>query len=65
MNISQSSLKYLRHFQRSPFNQIKNLTIPLEIKSEIRRILDAYISSITERKLNSPEFIKQISDDNG
>ncbi len=59
--VSQSSLKYLRHFQRSSYSQLKNLAIPLEKKNEVRKILDAYISSITERKLNSPEFIKQVS----
>jgi len=59
--VSQQALKYLRHFQRSSFQQVRNLDLTLTIKKELRKVLDPYISFITERKLNTPEFILQIN----
>jgi DNA repair protein RecO (recombination protein O) len=58
----QEVLKYLRYFQRSSFAKIQNLKLSPQNKKELRKILDPYIASITERKLNSPQFIKQIDD---
>lgn len=59
---SQDVLKYLRYFQRSNFIKIQNLKLSPQIKKEIRKVLDPYVASITERKLNSPQFIKQIDE---
>jgi len=61
---SQAVLKYLRYLQRSSFPKIQTLKLSPPIKNEMRKILDPYVASITERKLNSPQFIKQI-DKNG
>lgn len=59
---SQEVLKYLRYFQRSSFAKLENLNLSPENKKEMRRILDPYVASITERKLNSPQFIKQVDE---
>jgi len=59
---SQAVLKYLRHLQRSSFAKVQTLNLSPEIKKEMRKIMDPYIASVTERKLNSPQFIKQIDD---
>jgi DNA repair protein RecO (recombination protein O) len=59
---SQEALKYLRHLQRSNYKKIEDLKLSVEFKNEIRRILDPYVSSVTERKLNSPVFIQQINE---
>lgn len=59
---SQAVLKYLRYLQRSSFTKVENLNLSSEVKKEMRRIMDPYISSITERKLNSPQFIKQMDE---
>jgi DNA repair protein RecO (recombination protein O) len=58
----QQALKYLRNFQRNSFAKIANLNLSSENKKEMRKILDAYVASITERKLNSPQFIKQMDE---
>lgn len=58
--VTQETLKYLRHFQRSKFKELERLRIPKSVSKSMRRILDPYTSSITERKLKSPEFILQI-----
>lgn len=62
MPVSQGTLKYLRHFQRSNFDRLKNLRLTPEQKKDIRKVLDPYAAFITERKLNSPMFIQQIDD---
>lgn len=59
--VSHQTLKYLRFFQRSHYQKVKNLALPLSVKDEIRKIIDPYVSNITERKLNSPEFIRQMN----
>ena len=59
---SQEVLKYLRYLQRSGFTKIANLNLSSDSKKEMRKILDAYVASITERKLNSPQFIKQMDE---
>lgn len=59
---SQEVLKYLRYFQRSSFTKIASLSLSSENKKEMRKILDPYVASITERKLNSPQFIKQMDE---
>lgn len=61
----QATLKYLRHFQRSNFTAIMSLEIARPAQKELRKIMDAYVSSVTERRLNSPEFIQQIRRLNG
>jgi len=59
--VSQGTLKYLRHFQRSSFEKLKNLRLTPDQKKEMRKVLDPYTAFITERKLNSPMFIQQIT----
>jgi DNA repair protein RecO (recombination protein O) len=59
--VSQNTLKYLRHFQRSHFSKLANVKVNEKTRSEISRVLNPYISYVTERKLNSPEFLNQIN----
>ena len=59
--VSQHTLKYLRHFQRSSYSRLKDIGVDEKTGKEIYRILGAYIAYITERKLNSPDFLNQIN----
>jgi DNA repair protein RecO (recombination protein O) len=59
--VSQNALKYLRHFQRSAYSRLEEIKIDEKTGSEISRVIRSYISSVTERKLNSPEFLDQIN----
>ncbi len=59
--VSRNTLRYLRHFQRSPYSKLVDLCVDDKTALEITRVLGPYISYMTERKLNSPEFLKQIN----
>jgi DNA repair protein RecO (recombination protein O) len=58
---SKNTLRHLRHFQRSPYSKLAGLQVDDKTAREIYRLLNPYISYVTERRLNSPEFLKQIN----
>lgn len=62
--VSVEALRYLRHFQRSAFNNIINLDVPDKVQIEIDAIIQHYLSSIVERKLKAPEFMRQVKHKN-
>ena len=59
--VSQNTLKYLRHFQRSAYSKLAEIKVDEQTGREIYRVISPYISYVTERKLNSPEFLNQIN----
>jgi DNA repair protein RecO (recombination protein O) len=61
LRVSQETLKYLRHFQRSKFEKIKDLKLTDDQKNKMQKVLDPYTAFVTERKLNSAMFIQQIT----
>jgi DNA repair protein RecO (recombination protein O) len=56
--ISVNALKYLRHFQRSSYSEVKSVKIPVPIRREMESILREYITYLLERGLNTPGFIQ-------
>lgn len=58
--ISKDALRYLRHFQRSSYQEATKAQIKHEINIEIENLLQFYITYILERVLNTPSFIKRI-----
>lgn len=65
--VSMNALRYLRHLQRSSYAAIAEIEIPQKIRVEISALINSYIASIVERRLNAPEFIRQVThsaDDN-
>lgn len=58
--ISMTTLKLLRHMQRSRYVQVKNLKIGTALHDEVERILLGYITFLLERKLQSVEFIRRL-----
>lgn len=59
--VAQDTLRHLRHFQRSAFKQLDGLKVDEKTGKAIYQIMAPYISYVTERKLNSPEFLNQIT----
>ncbi len=60
--ISVRALRYLRHYQRSKYADAARLQPPAGVRSELESILNYYLTFLLERKLNSPEFLKEIRD---
>jgi len=58
--LEQETLRYLRHFSRSSFQQIARLQVPEAIRKDMQRVIAQHISYVTERRLHSPAFINHI-----
>jgi len=61
LRVSMDALRFLRHFQRSAYTKVEKVDIPEGVRSEMRRLLDRYVSAVVERRLNAPGFYDQIS----
>jgi DNA repair protein RecO (recombination protein O) len=59
--VSLDALRYLRHFQRSGYGDLADVVVPKEVQDEIAALMSAYLSSIIERRLNAPEFMRQVA----
>jgi len=60
VRIPVTTLKLLRHLQRSPYSHVKTLSITPALHDDAERILLGYITYVLERKLQSVDFIKRI-----
>jgi len=58
--LSLASLKVLRHFQRSSFTHALAPRVRFEVLDEAGIVLEAYVSYLLERRLQSPAFVRQI-----
>lgn len=58
--VSVDALRYLRHLQRSSYTAIADVEIPQKIQTEMSALINRYIASIVERRLNAQEFIRQV-----
>jgi DNA repair protein RecO (recombination protein O) len=58
--IPVSTLKILRHMQRSAYTRVKTLTISRALHDDLERILLGYITFVLERRLQSVDFIRRI-----
>jgi DNA repair protein RecO (recombination protein O) len=58
--ISVDALRFLRHYQRSSFNDAKRAKIPAPIRQEMETVLRENITYYLERGLKTPAFIKAI-----
>lgn len=54
------TLKLLRHLQRSPYAQIRSLTVGSALHDDVERILQGYITYLLERRLQSVDFIRRL-----
>lgn len=60
--LSVRALHCLRHYQRSRYSEAIRLIPPDTVRPELESVLNFYLTYLLERKLNSPEFIKEIRD---
>ncbi len=58
--ISMDALRFLRHFQRSTYNESLKASPAAKTRAEVESILNYYLTFLLERGLNSTEFLKQI-----
>jgi DNA repair protein RecO (recombination protein O) len=58
--IAMTTLKLLRHMQRSPYSHVKTVTVSPELHDAAERVLLGYITYVLERKLQSVDFIRRI-----
>ncbi len=58
--ISLNTLKYLRHFQRSPYSEVAKVRLPPEINQDLEQLMQRYFLYFLERNLNTPSFIRRV-----
>jgi DNA repair protein RecO (recombination protein O) len=58
--ISMEALRYLRHLQRSNFQQASVARPRPEIHTEMEILMQHYLTYLLERNLNTPSFIRKI-----
>ncbi len=59
-SIQVLTLKYLRHFQRSDYEQVRHLEIPTVTQQKMEKLMQRYIAYLAEKKLNTPAFYRAI-----
>lgn len=57
--ISMQALKYLRHFQRSPYQEAARAQLSKSVQVELETLMDHYLTYLLERSLNSPRFLRR------
>ncbi len=58
--VDQDVLRYLRHLQRSKWEQVKSVVIPSAIESGLADLIDRHFTYLLERKLNTPNFLREV-----
>lgn len=58
--VSRDTLRYFRHLQRSNWEQIEAIEIPETIEPRLAGLIQRYFTYILERKLNTPDFLREI-----
>lgn len=58
--VSMQTLKYLRHYQRSPYKEAMRGTLAPSVRREMEILLERYLDYILEKQLNSPDFIRHL-----
>ncbi len=58
--ISLNTLKYLRHFQRSPYSEIAHIHLSPELNRNLETLMQDYFRYFLERNLNTPTFIRRV-----
>jgi DNA repair protein RecO (recombination protein O) len=59
--VSMDALRYMRHFQRNAYSALDGIDVPQAVRQEILSLMGDYLSRIVERRLNAPEFMRQIA----
>ncbi len=59
--VSLNALRYLRFFQRSPWPQVKNKSIPEDVDKELSKLIEKYLTYLLEYELKTPGFLDAVS----
>jgi DNA repair protein RecO (recombination protein O) len=62
--ISMHALKMLRHLQRSNYEQARRAQPSAGVQVELETLMNRYLTHLLERKLNSPQFLRQMRSGN-
>ena len=60
--VEKDVLRYFRHLQRSRWARVEDLIIPPSLERKLAQLIEGYLTYLLERKLNSPEFLREIRD---
>lgn len=63
--IPMITLKYLRHFQRSSYQDASRAKLPPELNLDLEQFMQRYITYLLERNLNTPAFISRVAGKSG
>jgi DNA repair protein RecO (recombination protein O) len=58
--VSVTTLKLLRHMQRSPYAHVASLQVSADLHAQVEKVLQGYITYLLERRLESVEFIRRV-----
>jgi DNA repair protein RecO (recombination protein O) len=58
--ISTQALKYLRHYQRSIYEETARAQISLPVSREMEALMQYYLTYLLERGLNTPTFLHRV-----
>ena len=61
--VSMTTLKFLRHFQRSNFREASRAALSPAVRHEMETLLNYYLTYWLERNLNSPSFLHEVRRD--
>ncbi len=61
--VSMATLKFLRHYQRSTFQEASRVPLEPAVKREMESLLNYYLTYLLERRLNSPAFLHEVRRD--
>jgi DNA repair protein RecO (recombination protein O) len=61
--IGMSALKYLRHFQRSNYQDARLAQLTSTLNREMERLMNHYLTYLLERGLNTPAFLRRARKD--
>lgn len=58
--VSMNTLKYLRHFQRSPYLEAARAPLIASLNRELEVLMQHYLTYLLERGLNTPPFLRRL-----
>jgi DNA repair protein RecO (recombination protein O) len=58
--VSMQTLKFLRHFQRSPYPLARKAELGPAVQTEMESLLQFFMTYLLERNLNTPAFIREV-----
>jgi DNA repair protein RecO (recombination protein O) len=61
--VTMNMLRFLRHYQRSTFREASRVPLPPDVMRELEALMNFYLTYLLERRLNSPDFLREVRRD--